>query len=123
MDDPLAVGGFQGLGDLLTDLQRLLDGQRASGEPLLKRLPLDQFEDEEAGAPFFFEGVDGGDVGVVQRRQQMGLALQPCEALRVGAQFLGQDLDRHLTLQLGIPRPIHLTHTALTERFKDFVMT
>ena len=32
-------------------------------------------------------------------------------------------LNRHVTIQLRIPRPVHLTHAARTERFEDFAMT
>lgn len=123
VDDPFAVRGFECLGDLLAEVQSLLDRERPLGKPLLQRLALDQLQYEEACPLIFFEGVGGGDVGVVQRREQVGLPLQPCETVWVGAQFLGKNLDGDIALERGIPRPIHLAHAALTERFEDLVMT
>ena len=50
-------------------------------------------------------------------------ALEPGEAVRISGEVLRQHLDGDITVELRIPRPVHLTHAALTERFKDFVMT
>ncbi len=49
--------------------------------------------------------------------------LQPGEAIRVGGEFFGQDLDRNVPLQCCIPCPKHLAHATRTERLEDVVMT
>ena len=47
MDDALVVRLFERLGDLLGDLERLVDGNGAAREPLLQVLALDELEREE----------------------------------------------------------------------------
>jgi hypothetical protein len=40
------------------------------------------------------ESIDVSDVGVVERREDLGLPLEACQPLRVGGECCGQDLDR-----------------------------
>ena len=46
--------------------------------------------------------MDLRDVGVVQRGEDFGLTLEPCQALRVGGERLGEDLERYLAVELRI---------------------
>jgi hypothetical protein len=41
----------------------------------------------------------------------------------IGGAVLGRHFDGDITVELGVPRSIHLARAALAERFKDFVMT
>ena len=43
-------------------------------------------------------------------------------AIGIGGVRLGQDLDRHLAIELGIAGPIHFTHAAGAEK-ADYFMT
>jgi len=43
---------------------------------------------------------------MVQRGQDLGLALEARQALRVGRDSLGQDLDGDLALQVGVGGPV-----------------
>ena len=65
--------------------------------------------------------VDGGDVLVVERRQDLRFSLESGETLAVLRERVGKDLERDLAAQLGVPGAIHLTHAAHTERPDDFV--
>jgi hypothetical protein len=65
--------------------------------------------------------VDGADVGVVQGRGGAGLTLETRETLGIGGKLPGQHLERHLTAELRIPRPVDLAHAARAERFEDLV--
>ena len=51
MDDPFLVRGFERLGDLARDRERLLDRHRPRAQPLGERLALDQLHDEEVPTP------------------------------------------------------------------------
>ena len=51
MDDPLLVGRFERLGDLLRDLQRLVDRDRPARDALGQRLALDELENQRAQPP------------------------------------------------------------------------
>jgi hypothetical protein len=56
-----------------------------------ERLSLHQFQDERAQFPpraggnaAFVDAVDGADVGMIQRRQQLCFTLEPSATLRIG---------------------------------------
>ena len=62
MDDSLLVRGFERVGDLLRDRQRLIDRDRAARNPLRQVVALDQLHDEGRDARALLEPVDRGDV-------------------------------------------------------------
>ena len=49
-----------------------------------------------------------GDVRMIQRGEDFRFALKSREPIGISRERGRQDLDRDLTLQLGIGRPIHL---------------
>ena len=69
---------------------------------------LDQFHHEGVHAAGLLEPVDRGDVGMIQRRERLRLALEPRQAFGVSCERVRQDLDRDLAIQLRVRRPIHL---------------
>ena len=112
MDDASLVRGFEPLRNLLRDRKRVLDRDRAARDALGQIVALDEFHHERRNARALFESVDGGDVRVIQRGEGFGFAQKACEPIVVSGQRWRQDLDRHLTLQLGIGSPVHLPHPA-----------
>src|SRR5262249_19779899 len=60
--------------------------------------------------------------GVLHRGEQLRLAFEPREALRIARQALGQRLDRHRAAEAGVARPIDFPHAAAAERGKDLVI-
>ena len=79
MDDALLMRRLEGLGDLLGNRQRLLDRDRATGNPLRKIFPFDQLHDQRGAARAFLQAVDVRDVRVIQRGEHFRFALKPCE--------------------------------------------
>ena len=62
----------------------------------------------------------------LRRRRASGwlgsnVTLEPREPIVVSRKRRRQDLDRDLTLQLGIGGPIHLSHPAFADLLGDFV--
>ena len=89
MDDALLVRGFERFGDLARDRQRLVQRQRPSRDPIGQRRAFDQFHHQRArSSRCFFESVDLGDVRVVQRREQLRLALEAREPIRIAGERL-----------------------------------
>ena len=121
MDDALDVRGFQCLGNLPRDRQRLVQGHRARGESLGKGRSLDELHDQRANAGLpragrgLFETVDVGDVGMIQGGQELRLTFEPREAFGIGGKQVWQDLDRDVAIQFPVARAIHLSHPALAE--------
>src|SRR5512143_1253533 len=58
---------------------------------------------------------------MIQRREQFCFALETCESIRITGKQLRQDLDRDVTLETCVPRPVDLAHTALPEFGEDLV--
>ena len=146
MNDPLFVRGFERLRNLARKAQGLVNGKplMASGsgalalargwnrelgaiDHVLQRRPLDQFHHEERSdlTPHtnrtFFEPVEGRNVRMIERRQHQSFAREPLEPFSVGRERRRQDLQRDLALQLRVKRPIHATHSTLTDLRGDFV--
>ena len=58
---------------------------------------------------------------MIQRRDGPRLLLEATDAIGVGGERLGENLDRHVTTQTRIARAIHLAHAAGTEGSFDHV--
>ena len=115
MDDALLVRRLDRLGDLLRDPNHLLDRHRPLLDTLRERLAFHQLHDQEALAVDLFETEDPGDVGVGQRRQNPGLALETREPLRVLGETVREHLEGHVAAELGVFRTPHLPHPALAQ--------
>ena len=121
MDDALLMRRLERLRDLLRDRQRLVEWNRATRDALRQIVALDEFHHEGGDARTFFEPVDGGNVRMIQRREDFGLALKARQSVGISGKRGRQDLDGDLTFQLRVRRPIHLAHTAFADRRGDFV--
>ncbi len=92
----LLVCGFQSLGDLLRDGEGLIDGDRPLRDAVSERRSFHQLHHERLHAVGFFEAVDRSDVGMVQRGEHFGFALEPRQAIHIGGDGLGQHFECHL---------------------------
>ena len=122
MDDTFVVGARQAPRDLTAELGRLPRSDRTLVEPFAERLALEQLRDDERGAVHGPEVVDLEDVRVRERRDRLGLALEPREVHRVVRHLARKDLDGDLAVELGIDRPPDLSHAALTDLLDDAVV-
>jgi hypothetical protein len=121
MDDAGLVRRRQGVGDLPRDRQRLGDRDRALRQPVGQCRPLDQFEDERLRPARLLEAVNRADVGMVQRGERPGFALEAGDAfvaLRHGGR---EHLDGDVAVESCVARAVHLAHSALTEQAGDVI--
>ena len=121
MNDALFVRRFERLGDLLRDGHRLVNRDRAVRDELRQVLAFDQFHHEGRDAPALFDAVDGGDVGMIQRGQGLGFALEAREPIDLVRERFGQDLDCDVAIQLRVTRAKDLAHPAFADRRGDLV--
>ncbi len=56
-----------------------------------------------------------------QRRDRFRLALEPGNRVGIGGEGLRKDLDRDVSIELLVPRPVNLSHPARTQRREDRV--
>ena len=83
MNHALLVRRFEGFGDLLGDGEGVVDGDWPLRDAIRQRRPLDQFEDQRLGALGLLQPVDVPDVGMVERGEDFGFALEAGQAIRV----------------------------------------
>ena len=76
---------------------------------------LDQLQDQRARAAGLLEAVNLGDVRVVQRGEDAGLALEARQPVRVGGERLGQHLQRDVATELRVASAVDLAHAAGAE--------
>jgi hypothetical protein len=77
MDDSLCVRRRQSFYDLLCAVQRFPDRHCSAAQLLAKGLAFQVFQDEEIGIVVFAYIVKNADVGMLERRDALGLALEP----------------------------------------------
>ena len=129
MDDPALVRGVETVGNLPRDAGR---GRRsgpigaAARDVLLEGFPFDQFQDQRAhpgavGAHGVFDPVDGADVGMIERGEHPGLALEAGQPLRIAHEERRQDLDRHVAPEPGVVGAVDLAHPAFAEQRPDLI--
>ena len=123
MDHAAVVGGLERVGDLLANPDGLLDRQRPALQAIRESLALDPLEDQVAGGVRrLLEAVNRGDVGMIERRQQLGLALETRELLGVASHLGGQGLDRHSPVELAIAGEVHHAHATAAQLALDDVV-
>jgi hypothetical protein len=119
MDDALVVCGFERVGDLAGDSERVRYRQRAPRDEQRQLITLDQFHDE----PAILDSEDLRDVGVVEGGKRLRLACEPRDALGVAGKRVRQRLDGDVSVQSRIARAIHLAHSAFAKLGDDLVAT
>ena len=102
-------------GDRQGDIERLRQREAAGRHGAVEAFTFDQLHGDERRVALALDRVDGDDVGMVECRDRLGLALKALQALRVGSHLRGQHLEGHVTLQVEILGPIDLPHAAFTQ--------
>jgi hypothetical protein len=63
-----------------------------------------------------FEPIDGGDVGMIQRREHLRFPLETGQAVWIRGEQLREHLQRDVAVQPRIARAIHLAHAARADK-------
>ena len=102
MDDALLVRRFKSFGALRGNREGLIHRDRALGDPVGESRPLNQLQDQRAGVALLLQPVDMPDIGVVQRREHLRLALKARQPIRVRCERFWQDLEGHVPVERGV---------------------
>jgi len=121
MDDALPVRRVERLGHLSGDGERLVQREPPFGDAVGQRRSLDQLHDDGADAVGLGQAVDRRDVRMVERGQHLRFALESGQPLAIGRELCGNDLQRDVAVEGGVPRPIHLAHAAGAEPARHLV--
>ncbi len=121
--DALVVGALERPGDLQRDLQSLVERNRPGIQALVQVLALHHLHDEKPRALGLLDAVDRGDVRVFELGEHLGFALEPHHLVGVADEMRGQNLDRHLALEVLVVGAEDLAHAAFAELRGDPVVT
>ena len=121
VDDALGVRGFETLGDLDEKRKRLLERDGAALDAVGECRALDHLHGQEVRRLGLLEPVDGGDVGVVERRQHPRFALEARQSFGIDGYILRQCLDRDVAPEPRVARAVDHTHASRPERGDDLV--
>jgi len=123
VEDPLGVCGFQRIGHVVREAQGTPERERARVQHLPDRLARHQLHDEDADVFHRFEAVDRSDVGMIERRQQLRLALETRHAFMIPSKFLRQNFEGHLATEPRVACPPDLAHATGAEEIENLVRT
>src|SRR5246500_5812128 len=108
--------------DLNSQIQHALHRQRSSADQVLQRLPVQKLHGDERLPLVFANLVDRADVGMVERRGGLRLALEPFECLAIARHAVGKKFQGHRTTQARILSFVHNAHSATAQLRDDAVM-
>ena len=90
-------------------------------ESRLQRLAFQKLHHEERRAIVLADVVERADVGVVQAGDGLRFPREARAAIRIGAQFCGQDLDGDCAVETGVAFLVDLAHAAGADSRLDLV--
>jgi len=129
MDDALCMRGFHGRDNLARYRQCLFQRQRALRESIRQRGSVDQLHDQSRARRLprarrrLFEAINGGDVRVIERRENLRLAAEAGDAVRRECEGGRKNLQRNVATELRVARLIDLAHSAGADGARYFVRT
>ena len=88
--------------------------------PSLQRAAIDEFGDQVLLTLELADIVDREDVGMIQRRHRLGLALETPSRGRVGP-FISEEFDRGGTIELRVECAVHDPHATVANEGDDFI--
>ena len=88
---------------------------RTPGDQVLQGYALEVFHGDERLAALFTDVVNGADVGMVQRRSCLRLALKAAEGLGIPGNFIGQELECDKAMQPRVFGFVNHTHSAAAQ--------
>src|SRR5262249_42213293 len=105
--------------DLTCDRDSLVDLESAALDPIGERRAFDELQHERVNPARVLETVNGRDIRVVERREDLRFAFEARESIRIARKRGRQDLDGHVAIQFRIARAIDLAHSADTQQAVD----
>ena len=121
MDDARFVTRFERVRHLLRDGDGFFDRNGALRDSLRQRGAFDELERERFDTVGFLKAIDACDVRMVQRREELGFALEPSKSLFVLCELVRQDFDRDFAIELRVTCAVHLAHPTFADRRANFI--
>jgi hypothetical protein len=110
--------------DRHADLDHSLVGKLLIGlERDVERLAVDELHDQEADASDLFYRMECDNVGVVEPGDHFRFTEEAFQAGGVFRHIAGQDLERDIAVELRVPGPVDLAHTAPSDERDNLVVS
>ena len=71
---------------------------------------------------YFVDGVNGADIGVIQRGGGAGFALEAFEGWRIGGHAFGQKFESYAAAEIGVFGFVDHAHAATAKFFLDAIV-
>jgi hypothetical protein len=123
MDDATLVRVFEAIRDLLRNRQGFVERDRPMRDALGEGWSFNQLHYQRVFPVRLLQAVNGGNVGMVQRGQDLCFTPEARHALGVSSEYVREHLQGHITAQLAVPGPIHFSHSARTKWCDDLIGT
>jgi len=121
MDDALGMGHGKRLRDGQANLTGFAPRNSRLTQTLTDGLSLQQLHHGEAHALGVANIVNRQDVGMRQRRDGLGFALETQQRVGVLGELFRENLDGYIALQAEVARAVDFTHASGANRGKNFI--
>ena len=103
------------------DRQRFVDWNRTARDALRQILAFDQLHHQRVRITAFLESVNVRDVRMVECGEGLRFAREPRQPIRIAGERVGQNFQRHVAIELRVPRAIDLSHAPGSQDGEDLV--
>jgi hypothetical protein len=122
MDHSFLVSRFESLGHLAEEGNGFTERNRAARDALGESRAGDQLHHQKVSVPLLLEAVKSGDVGVIERGEKTGFPFEASAPFRGIREHSAHDFDGHVAPELGVGRPIDLSHSPRADFLDDAVV-
>src|SRR5215470_17459085 len=121
MNNAASMRFVEGIGYGNRYCERLSQRQSATVQAVSEGLTFQVLQHQEVDAVLRTNIVKSADVGMIQRRNCAGFALEALPGLGILREMRGENLDRNRAVQPRVARAIDLAHAACAQRRLDFI--
>ena len=89
---------------------------------MLQSHAIQKFHGDEGLAVFLTDVVDGADIGVIQRRGGLSLALKTSQSLRIAGDIVRQKFQRYEPVETSVFGLIYNAHASAPELLDDAIV-
>ncbi len=119
---PLVVRGIESIGNLDSHVQQLFQLERPALDLVFESRALQILHGDESLPVLLADVVDGADVGMVQGRSRLGLALEAGQRLGVLGDVIRQELEGDKAMQPGVFGLVDDAHAATADLLNNAVV-
>jgi hypothetical protein len=121
MDDAVAMGLTERVGDLARVAQHFLDEERTSGKPLGERLPFEILHHQERQSVLMPDVVQRADVGMIQAGDGARFPLKALQRVGASRGSADENLNRDRPTEPRVTGSVDLAHATDANQLLDLV--